>query len=245
MELELELCGQRLLTATQQPRPTAKTQLLLGEPSKHAEAWSLEPPSWASTSFCARGQTTSEKGSSARLSSCWRRTGLSHLTALGPSGWGRGVGGCWENLVRGKSRSVIERTLGNRRVRDRWMSTSENRTLRESQSSKGCWEYPVPPIPEGGQRGRPVESRPAARQGRAGEDVRSTPSSTPGPERTQDRPRGELRVTPGGPVAWRQVPAGLAGPSPWPLPTPDTGYEHLPLLCGMNKRRASCQLSPS
>lgn len=230
--MELELCGQRLLTATQQPHPTAKTQLLLGEPSKHAEAWSLEPPSWASTSFCARGQTTSEKGSSARLSSCWRHTGLSHLTALGPSGWGRGMGGCWENLVRGKSRSVIERTLGNRRVRDRWMSTSENRTLRESQSSKGCWEYPVPPIPEGGQRGHPAESRPAARQGRAGEDVRNsmatTPSSTPGPERTQDRPRGELRVMLGAPSPGDRSPQAWRAPRPGrcPLLTQATSTFH-------------------
>lgn len=43
MEMESELCGQRLLTAAKQPHPTSKTQLLLGEPSRHAEALSLEP----------------------------------------------------------------------------------------------------------------------------------------------------------------------------------------------------------
>lgn len=49
----------------------------------------------------------------------------------------------------------------------------------------------------------------------------------------------------GAPSPSDRVPAALVGPWLWALPTPDTGYEHFsPLFC-MNKRQASCQLSPS
>lgn len=135
-------------------------------------------------------------------------------TALGPSGWGS----CWENSVRGRSGLVIERALGNRRVRYRWMSTSENRTLRESWGSKGCWEYPVQPIPEGGQRGRTVESRPPAHQGRAGEDMASSPLSTLGPEWGQDRPWQELRAGGRRGDAWGPRRLATGFPRPWRAP---------------------------
>lgn len=48
----------------------------------------------------------------------------------------------------------------------------------------------------------------------------TTPSSTPGPERTQDRPRGELRVMLGAPSP------GDRSPQAWRAPRPG----HCPLL---------------
>lgn len=49
-----------------------------------------------------------------------------------------------------RSRLRGGRTLGKWRVRCRWKSISEEQTLRESQSSKACWEYPIQSISEGG-----------------------------------------------------------------------------------------------
>lgn len=100
VELELELCGQRCLPAAKQPRPSSKTQLLLGEPSRHTGALSLEPPTRPSTSFCARGQTASEKDRSARRGACWIRTGVSHSNGAPSLGLGVLLGNLSEGKVK-------------------------------------------------------------------------------------------------------------------------------------------------
>ena len=49
---------------------------------------------------------------------------------------------------------------------------------------------------------------------------------------------------PGGPVAYRPASRSPGGPLLWALPTPDIGSEHFSLPFCMNRRQASCQLSP-
>lgn len=69
-----------------------------------------------------------------------------------------------------------------------------------------------------------------------------------GPSRARTGPAWELQEAPrrclGALLPGDRLPAALAGPLLWALPTPDIGYEHFSLLFCMNKRQASCQLSP-
>lgn len=84
---------------------------------------------------------------------------------------------------------------------------------------------------------------------RHGEQGHEHPGSPPwGPSRARTGPWRELQEATGrclrAPLPSDWLPATLAGPLLWALPTPDTGYEHFSLLFCMDKRQASCQLSP-
>lgn len=128
---------------------TSKTQLLPGELSRHDQTRGLAPSLPApSTSFYAGAKPTLKEGGSREE----RQTGgpsnsnYSGFLGLGrPAVETRGGGfraGAAARLGGGGA-------LRKQRVSLGWRSISEGWTLRESQSSKGCWEYLMQPIPEG------------------------------------------------------------------------------------------------